>query len=223
MGGGSGCCLLMPFHLARALGRGHAALRARYGRDARLQADRRGSHRGRRPNPDHPRRGRTQRGLADRAGYAGFSADQPTAWVIGGLMGYLTAAENDQLITRVSQRSAPGSWLIAVYAAGDPLTILKSTGDRASRRCGFSAEPEWAVLLDEFSWAASVTSSAHRRPRRRRRFRALRGARVGVLDAPCQSSSVGSMATVSPGRNSMISSPRRWTRPTLAATTSICP
>ncbi len=60
---------------------------------------------------------------------AGFSPDRRTAWVIEGLLGYLTPSENDQLIARVSQRSAPDSQLIAVYAAGDPLTVLRSGGD----------------------------------------------------------------------------------------------
>ena len=60
---------------------------------------------------------------------AGFDHGRPAGWVIEGLLGYLTPAEGDQLLARVSQCSAPGSRLIAVYAAGDPLTILNSSGD----------------------------------------------------------------------------------------------
>jgi methyltransferase (TIGR00027 family) len=101
-------------------------------------------------------------------GRAGFSAEQPTVWVIEGLMGYLTPTENDQLIARVSQRSAPGSLLIAVYADGDPLTILKSTEDRGDQSTDYlrdmvtvgpDAEPEpW---LAGHGWTATISTIRH--------------------------------------------------------------
>ena len=105
-------------------------------------------------------------------GYAGFSADQPTVWVIEGLMGYLTPAENNRLIARVSQCSAPGSLLIAVYADGDPLTVLKSTGDRGDRATDYlggmvtvgpDAEP--GPWLAGYGWTATTSTirdQAHR-------------------------------------------------------------
>ena len=51
---------------------------------------------------------------------AGFDRGRPAGWVIEGLLEYLTPAENDHLMARVTQCSAPGSRLIAVCAAGDP-------------------------------------------------------------------------------------------------------
>ena len=98
-------------------------------------------------------------------GEAGFRPDRRTVWVIEGLLGYLTPSENDQLMARLSQRSAPDSRLIAVYAAGDPLTVLRSGnegGDRATDYLGAivtvgpGAEPEpW---LKEHGWRVSTAT-----------------------------------------------------------------
>ncbi len=96
---------------------------------------------------------------------AGFRPDRQTVWVIEGLLGYLTPAENDQLMARVSQRSAPGSRLIAVYAAGDPLTVLRSGGDGGDQATDYlggmvtvgpGAEPEpW---LNGHGWRVSTAT-----------------------------------------------------------------
>ena len=100
-------------------------------------------------------------------GDAGFSPDRSTVWVVEGLLGYLTPAENDRLMARVSQGSAPGSRLIAVYAAGDPLTVLRlgsEGGDQATDYLGGmvtvgpGAEPEpW---LAGHGWRVSTTTVA---------------------------------------------------------------
>lgn len=44
---------------------------------------------------------------------AGFEASAPTAWCAEGLLRYLTAADQDRLIDRINELSAPGSWLAA--------------------------------------------------------------------------------------------------------------
>ncbi len=107
---------------------------------------------------------------------AGFDRGRPSGWVIEGLLGYLPPAENDQLMTRVSQCSAPGSRLIAVYAAGDPLTVLASSGDSGDQStdylgrmvtAGPDAEP--GPWLARHGWEATATTirdqaQAMRRP-----------------------------------------------------------
>ena len=107
---------------------------------------------------------------------AGFDRGRPAGWVIEGLLGYLTPAEGDQLMARVSQCSAPGSRLIAVYAAGDPLTVLASSGDSGDQStdylgrmvtAGPGAEP--GPWLARHGWEATVITigdqaQAMRRP-----------------------------------------------------------
>jgi methyltransferase (TIGR00027 family) len=78
---------------------------------------------------------------------AGFRADLPTAWLAEGITGYLTDAENDDLVSRVGSLSAAGSELsldlfdrvrrrrlvAALCGAGarDPMeTTWQSTGPR---------------------------------------------------------------------------------------------
>ena len=96
---------------------------------------------------------------------AGFTPEQRTVWVIEGLLGYLTPSENDQLMARVSQRSAADSRLIAVYADGDPLTVLRSEGESGDKATDYlggmvtvgpGAEPEpW---LTGHGWQVSATT-----------------------------------------------------------------
>jgi O-methyltransferase involved in polyketide biosynthesis len=45
----------------------------------------------------------------------GFDASQPTAWVVEGLLMYLTRDESDQLLGRIAALSAPGSRLASEY------------------------------------------------------------------------------------------------------------
>ncbi|WP_394850037.1 SAM-dependent methyltransferase [Pendulispora brunnea] len=42
---------------------------------------------------------------------AGFDTASPTAWLVEGLLFYLTNDDGDRLLERVTQLSAPGSWL----------------------------------------------------------------------------------------------------------------
>lgn len=42
---------------------------------------------------------------------AGFDPSRPTAWSAEGLLRYLTAADQDRLVDRIHEFSAPGSWL----------------------------------------------------------------------------------------------------------------
>jgi methyltransferase (TIGR00027 family) len=45
----------------------------------------------------------------------GFDASQPTAWIVEGLLMYLTRDESDQLLGRITALSAPGSRLASEY------------------------------------------------------------------------------------------------------------
>lgn len=46
---------------------------------------------------------------------AGHRTDLPTLWIVEGVFSYLTAAENDRLVSAVSEASAPGSMLLATH------------------------------------------------------------------------------------------------------------
>lgn len=119
---------------------------------------------------------------------AGFSPNRRTVWVIEGLLGYLTRSENEHLLARVSQHSASDSRLIAVYAAGDPLTVLRSedaSGDQATDYLGGmvtvgpGAEP--GPWLTGHGWKVStVTIREHAKRTRRPVPLAMDPSRGGV-------------------------------------------
>jgi len=69
---------------------------------------------------------------------AGFSADQPAAWLTEGLMLYLTASQAASLLCAVSRLSAPVSRLSfehAPMAANDLLVQARHRQGRRFRRC----------------------------------------------------------------------------------------
>jgi methyltransferase (TIGR00027 family) len=104
---------------------------------------------------------------------AGFNPDQPTAWLIEGLLMYLDEAERDFLLDRVGRVSSAGSRLALDHRAGffSPPRITSSddtSGDRAAARFAaleaaapsdpsLTAPKEW---LSGHGWRAKVAEPA---------------------------------------------------------------
>ena len=98
---------------------------------------------------------------------AGLAVQQPTLWLLEGLLRYLTSEEADRLMARLSTVSAPGSRLITVYPFGEQTGA--ASGDREDNdgsmsslrslaRGGPSAEP--ATWLSRFGWKVDATTIA---------------------------------------------------------------
>jgi methyltransferase (TIGR00027 family) len=66
----------------------------------------------------------TRDDLDERLARAGHDADQPTTWILEGVVMYLTKAEVDATVRCVARRSAPGSRLVVVYHAPALLLVL---------------------------------------------------------------------------------------------------
>ncbi len=91
---------------------------------------------------------------------AGHSADEPTAWIIEGLLYYLRDEEADRLLADVSALSAPGSTLsldipsTALFADPDLSEFLAYCADRGSPFIGSTADPQgW---LRAHGWRAEA-------------------------------------------------------------------
>ncbi|MFI1016095.1 SAM-dependent methyltransferase [Streptomyces sp. NPDC020965] len=80
----------------------------------------------------------------------GFRADEPTAWLVEGVLVYLTADEADTLMGRISARSAPGSRL-----AVEHVTRAMVASDRAKEAA--AASPEGVVNLLSSLWKNEMT------------------------------------------------------------------
>jgi methyltransferase (TIGR00027 family) len=118
----------------------------------------------------------------------GFHPDQPTAWLVEGLLVYLTAAESDVLLGRIGELSAPGSRLglsVSSQAMLDPKAkpaVLDSLGDYsvkvgATWRSGFAAEPtEW---LAGHGWTAQTYDLVQHAKAYGRRIAGMPGAQPG--------------------------------------------
>ena len=98
---------------------------------------------------------------------AGFAADQPTLWLLEGLLRYLTSEEADRLVARVSSASAPGSRLVAVYTFGDETRSARRAHEDKDESMsillslaqgGPSAAPQ--AWLSRFGWTVDATTIA---------------------------------------------------------------
>ena len=98
---------------------------------------------------------------------AGFVAEQPTLWLLEGLLRYLTADEADRLAARLSSASTPGSRLVAVYTFGDEARSARRAREEKDEsmslllslaRGGPSAEPE--AWLSHLGWTVDATTIA---------------------------------------------------------------
>ncbi|WP_175408227.1 SAM-dependent methyltransferase [Streptomyces sp. TRM64462] len=104
---------------------------------------------------------------------AGFDPERPTAWLIEGLMMYLTHAENDRLLHAIGTLSAPGSHLALehINQAYTELPELRAVHSRL-RRVG----ADWRSTVEDpcgwlagHGWTATTTpqstlATTHNRP-----------------------------------------------------------
>lgn len=103
---------------------------------------------------------------------AGLRPGEPVAWIIEGLLIYLTEEENDQMMRRVAALSAPGSRLgltLSGFRDGLPEGGGPRTGDdplahgRGAMALWRSEGPEDPVAwLDAYGWDATVHATAER-------------------------------------------------------------
>ncbi len=98
---------------------------------------------------------------------AGFAVEQPTLWLLEGLLRYLTSAEADRLVARLSSSSAPGSRLVVVYTFGDEAKSTRHAREDKDEsmstilslaRGGPSAEPQ--AWLSHLGWTVDATTIA---------------------------------------------------------------
>lgn len=104
---------------------------------------------------------------------AGLDPAAPTAWIAEGLLIYLTAEDNERLLTRIGGLSAPGSRLGVTLSGYDP-PVTDGDGDRVPGAPSGQARPQvtalWrsagpgdpAAWLDAHGWDATVYASAER-------------------------------------------------------------
>lgn len=98
---------------------------------------------------------------------AGFAVEQPTLWLLEGLLRYLTSEEADRLVARLSSGSAPGSRLVAVYTFGDEARSARRAHEDKDESMstllslaqgGPAAEPE--AWLSHLGWTVDATTIA---------------------------------------------------------------
>ncbi|MDI5961307.1 SAM-dependent methyltransferase [Streptomyces sp. SL13] len=82
----------------------------------------------------------------------GFRADEPTAWLVEGVLVYLSEEDANGLLARISALSAPGSHL-----AVEHVTRAMVESDQA--KVAAAAEPEGAVKLLSTLWKNEMTRS----------------------------------------------------------------
>ncbi|GAA1957418.1 SAM-dependent methyltransferase [Amycolatopsis minnesotensis] len=95
----------------------------------------------------------------------GFRPDEPTAWLVEGLLVYLTEAENDLLLSRIGALSAPGSALAVEYVTRTRLVTDEVRDALAATEDGFvhrlstlwrnTASESPARWLDAHGWHAT--------------------------------------------------------------------
>ena len=79
----------------------------------------------------------------------GFDPTEPTAWLVEGLLVYLTPADTDRLLTDISALAAPGSQ-IACERGGNPATAATSAG--AEPPIGVTALWQGGLDQDADAW-----------------------------------------------------------------------
>lgn len=98
---------------------------------------------------------------------AGFSADQPTVWVVEGLLAYFSPEAANRLLSHVAAQSAPSSRLLTDYVKGDHLVPAAQAGRDTGAamavlatlfRTGPSADP-WTWMSGQ-DWDIDVTIGA---------------------------------------------------------------
>jgi methyltransferase (TIGR00027 family) len=114
----------------------------------------------------------------------GFRPELPTAWLVEGVLVYLTAAESDLLLGQIGELSAPGSRLglsVSSQAMLDPEAkpaVLDALGDYSAKvgaawRSGFTADPsQW---LTGHGWKARTYDPVQRAKAYGRRIAGMPG------------------------------------------------
>jgi methyltransferase (TIGR00027 family) len=90
---------------------------------------------------------------------AGFDPEEPTAWLIEGLLMYLTPAAGDDLLAAVTTYSAPGSRVLLEHLKAMMLTEAgKPARDRVESQGAswLSARDDLEPWLASYGWRASV-------------------------------------------------------------------
>ncbi|MCF2527335.1 SAM-dependent methyltransferase [Yinghuangia soli] len=93
---------------------------------------------------------------------AGFDPGVPTAWLVEGLLYFLTGTERDTLLRQLADMSRPGSRLLADYVGQ---SVLDGPGMRAWRERMAEQGHPWKSgcdtpedLLADLGWSAKVTA-----------------------------------------------------------------
>ncbi|GGL01928.1 S-adenosyl-L-methionine-dependent methyltransferase [Nocardia jinanensis] len=99
---------------------------------------------------------------------AGFEPSIPSAWLVEGLLSYLSPEHNDRLLSGISDRSAAGSRLSMEYLSVDAVALMATTvtGEfgtelQAMWRGGGVAEPA-QPWLDRHGWDAETFDTYER-------------------------------------------------------------
>lgn len=99
---------------------------------------------------------------------AGFDPSAPSAWLVEGLLSYLSPGDNDRLLTGISDNSAAGSRLSIEYLHVDAVALMAAavTGEfgaemKAMWHGGGVAEPA-QTWLDRHGWDAEVFDTYER-------------------------------------------------------------
>ena len=98
---------------------------------------------------------------------AGFAADQPTAWLIEGLLAYLPPEAEQRLFESITTLSAPGSHVSAEYitdvsamvADKEFGTIAKELGDELGFEFHTGPRPRPGVWLSAHGWTVTEESA----------------------------------------------------------------
>lgn len=88
---------------------------------------------------------------ADHLAAGGFAADLPTAWLIEGLLIYLTNEAAESLLTTVDRLSAPGSRVAFEYHTGATGNLLDQART-ASAMAGYSELWQGGLAVDAADW-----------------------------------------------------------------------
>jgi methyltransferase (TIGR00027 family) len=101
---------------------------------------------------------------ANQLASIGFRKDEPSAWLVEGLLPYLHEPDVLRLLAQITALSAPGSALALDVPGADPFTVpafaphadkMRARGIRMHFTCD---EP--AALLDAFGWTAHAVAAA---------------------------------------------------------------
>ncbi|WP_394839290.1 SAM-dependent methyltransferase [Pendulispora rubella] len=83
---------------------------------------------------------------------AGFDTSVPTAWLVEGLLFYLTNEDGDRLLQRVTKLSAPGSWLGAEHVNHATIDVMAAVLSRLAQ----GGAPWQSFIENPDAWMARL-------------------------------------------------------------------